>query len=183
MFSTSSFGRPELMGLSSQRNALRSAYRKGIRNARKAGDALKMEQLMAGANARGLQVTGLSRFEDRRAGDVYAGNQAADQSRVNAELERRAMDGVNKIGNMDSGGSFVEAATGDKLKGRQALYAAMKQAGPKNISDELYAEGERLGLSKAVVDTAASRLTPTIPDDEEEVDPATGKPKKKPTTT
>lgn len=112
MFSTSDFGTPSLNPLTRQRNALTSAYRRGIRDLRRAsrnadrnGDvgavaaaAKGQIELLKEAGAQGIQASGISRFEDRRAADINYANSLVEREQINRSMTNKALRAVGGYG-------------------------------------------------------------------------------------
>lgn len=142
------------MPVSSQRNALTSVYRKAVRKARRAGDAEGMEKALAGANAHGLQVTGIGRVEERRAGDVAAGNSALWRTGQNVQRTRSADEETSK--SMNSTGPRTFAATGNQLTARQGLFKRIMAAGAAKSGD-FREEAAGLGVTDSGYDNALKR--------------------------
>lgn len=142
MFGSSSlntgYGSPQFASLARNQNALRSAYRTGVRQARRlanrggpgaADAAMKAVTLLERAQSQGINATGMSSYEE----DVAALNQKyADMSRqsaVDEDLKQRAYNGVSKIGRMGTPGAAVEAPeqTGEDKGTKINLGASAKE--------------------------------------------------------
>ena len=87
-----------LRQLGSQRRDLTSALRRGIREAKRAGDAERVLKYQQMGDRQGLQTSGIGSAERRMQGDDLAYTQRGKESGMNADLANRAADGVNKIG-------------------------------------------------------------------------------------
>jgi len=86
-----------LRNMRSQRAVLTSALRKGIRNARKAGDAAGVLSNLNVANAYGVQATGIGNYDNRQAADRAYESQIRQETSDNERVARtaRAAEGGN----------------------------------------------------------------------------------------
>ena len=87
-----------LRQLGSQRRDLTSALRRGIREAKREGNAERVLKYQQMGDRQGLQTSGIGSAERRMQGDDLAYTQRGKESGMNADLANRAADGVNKIG-------------------------------------------------------------------------------------
>jgi hypothetical protein len=103
---------PGLRQMTSQRRDLTSALRRGIREARKTGNAEKVLGYQNMGNSMQLQTSGISSFDQRMAGDYKFEQDTRTKMGVNSDLSERALAGVDKIGGMEPGAEGAPAAGG-----------------------------------------------------------------------
>lgn len=89
---------PGLRQMNSQRSALTSALRRGIREAKRKGDFERVAKGIGMGNAYGVETTGIGSYEARMAGGEAFADKIRKESDMNAELANRAANGVTKIG-------------------------------------------------------------------------------------
>jgi hypothetical protein len=91
---------PGIASMNSQRSAMTSALRRGIREAKRKGDFETVAKGIGMSNAYGVQTTGISNYDERMAGGETFANRVSKEADMNAKLANRAAAGVDKIGNM-----------------------------------------------------------------------------------
>jgi hypothetical protein len=139
-----------LRQLGSQRRDLTSALRRGIREAKREGNAERVLKYQQMGDSQGLQTSGIGSAERRMQGDDLAYTQRGKESSMNADLANRAADGVNKIGAAPQ----VEIGT-DKTGGPTATTDPNATAGAKFAATATAEPAPR--LSFADQDKAAVR--------------------------
>lgn len=101
----SGYGSPQFASLARNQNALTSAYRRGVRQARRranrggkgAGDAAAQEiQLLERAQAQGINATGMGSYEEKVAGLNKKFMDMSEMGAAKETLRRRAIDGALK---------------------------------------------------------------------------------------
>jgi hypothetical protein len=151
---------PGLRQMNSQRSTLTSALRKGIRNARNAGDAEAVLKYQGIGNSMGLQTSGIGSYDQRKEGDYKFEQDIRAREAVNRGLTERAAAGVDKVGGMDQadaprrtvnpnatpvggGDAFVSRATSPET--RSALSGAFgsiaQRRAQSRLASEALAEG------------------------------------------
>jgi len=89
---------PGLRQMSSQRRDLTSALRRGIREAKRSGDAGKVLSYQDAGNSMGLETSGIGSFDQRKEGDFKFEQDLRTKTGVNQNLTARALLGVDKVG-------------------------------------------------------------------------------------
>jgi len=142
---------PGLRQMASQRSTLTSALRKGIRNARNAGDAEAVLKNQGIGNSMGIQTSGIGSYDQRKEGDYKFEQDTRAREAVNRDLTERAAAGVDKVGGMDQadaapaggGDAFVSRATSPET--RSALSGAFgsraQRRAQSRLASEALAEG------------------------------------------
>lgn len=101
----SGYGSPQFASLARNQNALTSAYRRGVRQARRranlggkgAADAAEQEiKLLQQAQAQGINATGMGSYEEKVAGLNKKFSDMSEMGAAKETLRRRAIDGALK---------------------------------------------------------------------------------------
>jgi hypothetical protein len=154
---------PGLRQMNSQRATITSALRKGIRNARKAGDAAKVIAGINTANAYGVAATGVDNYDSRQAGSQVFADQTRKQSDINADLANRAAAGVDKIGGApqqeipstgDAGGE-VNPSQETASPGAKFAETATREPAPRLSLDEQAKAAARQSTMSGALGTGA----------------------------
>jgi len=121
---------PGIASMNSQRSAMTSALRRGIREAKRKGDFQTVAKGIEMSNAYGVQTTGISNYDERMAGGETFANMAGKKADMNAKLANRAAEGVDKIGNMPQQDTANPNSTAGAGNG-----TPIKKAGPAVVDN------------------------------------------------
>ena len=138
--------------LGSQRAVMASALRKGIRNARKAGDFKTVAEGLGMSNAYGVTSTGIGSYDDRIAGDQTAYTDMQAKGAMNERIANQAAAGVDKIFGMPNAASPSQKPSVDpgfELKPKSNFDPGFEAKSGDNIDPGFTPQGGVAGLTDA----------------------------------
>jgi hypothetical protein len=135
--------------MTSQRRDLTSALRKGIRMAKRTGDAGTVLKYQEAGNAMVLQTSGIGSYDQRKAGDFAFEQDTRTKDRTNRVLADRALNGVEKVGAMEQEGAKAPSEEAAKAPSEEAAAENTASSGGARFATRALRPEVRSALSGA----------------------------------